>query len=180
VVNLRFGIRTLLLTVVFVAICIAIIASVTRDFRERWHFEADLRSMGAYYVTFNEGDNKPDWISFAGPLKSPHIAKYRSFKQVDFAGARLTDESVRNIAAIECIEILHLTNCDITDNQIGLLSQIGRVEILRLNGSPVTDAAISAIASIEGLKSVDLSGTLVTENGVATLREQCPGILVHH
>ncbi|XZE35660.1 hypothetical protein SH501x_001163 [Pirellulaceae bacterium SH501] len=177
---MRFGIPTLLLTVIFVAICITVVARVTRDIRERWHFESDLRSMGAYYVAFNEGDNRPDWVSFAGPLKSPRIAKYRSFKQIDFAGARLTDESVRNIAALDSIEMLHLTNCDITDDQIGLLSQIGHIEILRLNGSPVTDGAIPAICSIPGLKAVDLSGTFVTDNGLAILRDRCPGLSVNH
>ena len=176
---MRFSIRTLLLIVVFCTICFAIVASITRDSRERWHYESDLRSMGAYYVGFIDVNNKPDWVSFVGPVKSPQIAKYQSFRHIDFDGAHMTDDSVRNIASIKHFETIHLTNCDITDNQIGLLAKKGCVEMLRLNGSPVTDDAIPAIASIAGLKSVDLSGTLVTEEGIAMLLERCPGILVH-
>lgn len=178
--RLRFSVRTLLVMVVMIAICVVILERISRGARERWHIEAELRGMGAYYVAFNEGDNKPDWVSFAGTLKSLQVARFRSFKQIDFTDVRMTDESARNIAALEYIEILHLTNCDVSDAQIDLLAGTGRVEILRLNGSPITDDAIPAIASIAGLKSVDLSGTLVTDKGVANMRTLCPHVVVVH
>ena len=105
---------------------------------------------------------------------------YKTINHLDLAGAHVTDDSIRHVAALERIEVLHLTDCDITDKHFALLADHGTVAMLRLNDCRVTDAAIPYIASINGLRSVDLSGTLISPDGVTQLNQRCPGIVIVH
>ncbi|MCB9920531.1 MAG: hypothetical protein H6822_00025 [Planctomycetaceae bacterium] len=176
---MRYSIRTALLTIALFAIVFSVAAVTTRDYRNRLRIESDLRSMGAYYVSFDDHSH-PDWVAFSTPVSSPQIAKYKTIKSIDFARAHVTDASIQNIARLERIEMIHLTHCDITDSQLDLLAKVGSLGILRLNHTTVTDESIPAIASINDLISVDLSDTLVTDDGVAQLKERCPGITIRH
>lgn len=174
---LRFTTRTYVLVLTFVAVIMVIALFATRGYRTRQRIETDLRSMGAYFVAFDD-TNQPSWVSFAVPVDSPEIAKYKAFEHIDFAGAHVTEASIGNIGGLERVGAIHLTDCDITDSQLALLTKIGSLGILRLNGSRITDEAIPAISAINGLITVDLSGTLVTDEGVALLKKLCPDVVV--
>ncbi|WP_144055030.1 hypothetical protein [Rhodopirellula baltica] len=145
----------------------------------RSRIEADLHSMGAYYVSFDDS-NSPSWVGFVAPVGLDRIERYESFDDLDFSGANINDDTVRDLSNLKSVRVLHLTDCNVTDDQLEMLAPIGSVWMLRLNGSPVTDDAIPAIASIRGLKSLDVSGTLITSAGVAELQQRCPEIVVRH
>ncbi len=176
-VCLRFRIQTVLLLVALLAIFLLVADITTRGYRHRRHVESDLRSMGAYYVAFNE-NNEPNWVGFVAPNHTDRIAEYKSFEHIDLAGANVTDLTIRHLSKLERIGTLHLTECNVTDTQLGLLSDIGSIWMLRLNGSPISDAAIPAIASLRDLKSLDVSGTLISPDGVAELKRRVPDIVV--
>jgi hypothetical protein len=176
---LRFSIRSLFVAVTMIAIVIQILAVSTRDYRKRLRISADLRSMGATHIGFDENGN-PDWVSFVSSVNSPEISKYKKIRHVDLSEACVTDATIRNVSGLDEIEVLHLTQCDVTDDQLELLAHIGSLKILRLNNTGITDKAIPAIASINGLMSVDLSGTLVSNSGVEELESRRPGIVVRH
>ncbi|QDT03946.1 Leucine Rich repeats (2 copies) [Rubripirellula lacrimiformis] len=176
---MRFRIRTLLSIVAVVAISVVIAESTTRSYRGRCRIEADLHSMGAYYVSFDE-NNSPTWVGFVDPVRFDHIEEYESFDHLDFAGASITNDTVRGLSNLKSVRVLHLTDCNVTDDQLKMLASIGSIWMLRLNGSSVTDDAIPAIASLHGLKSLDVSGTLITFAGVAELQQRCPDIVVRH
>ena len=92
---MRVSIRISLVLVALLAIVFSIVAVTTRDYRKRLRIESDLRSMGAYYVAFDE-NNDPDWVSFVEPVTSSRIARYKSIDSVDLTGADVTDTSLRN------------------------------------------------------------------------------------
>lgn len=159
------------------AIVCSIAAFATRDYRKRRRIELDLLSMGAYHVGFDENSD-PEYVAFVEPVRSSRIATYELIGHLDLAGADVTDASIKHIAKLKRVDVVHLTDTNITDDQLKMLAEIGGIQILRLNGSKVTDAAIPYIASINGLISVDLSGTLITRDGVADLRRRVPSITV--
>ncbi len=178
--SLRYRIRTLLIVVAVFAIVIVIVEATTRGYRERLRIEAHLQSMGAYYVSFGS-DNHPDWVGFTSPTAIKGIGTYRSIRNIDLAGAFVNDQVIKDIASLERIWCLHMTQgCDVTDDHLRILADTGCIEILRLNDSQITDDAIPAIASINGLKSIDLSNTLVTEDGVTDLKRRSPGLTIRH
>ncbi|GAB5406976.1 MAG: hypothetical protein Aurels2KO_52070 [Aureliella sp.] len=176
---MRFRIRTLLLLVAFLALVASIAEVATRGYRKRRRIESDLHSMGAYYISF-DNDNDPDWVSFVSPTGLDRISEYETFDDLDFAGANLTDETIRHVSRLKGVRTIHMTDCNVTDAQLEILANIGSVWMLRLNGSAVSDDAIPAIASIPGLESLDVSGTLMTSGGVAELRQRCPKLVVRH
>ncbi|WP_231617905.1 hypothetical protein [Novipirellula aureliae] len=176
---MRFRLRTLILIVAALAISVSITEFTTRDYRKRRRIEADLHSMGAYYVSFDDS-NAPAWVGFIAPVGLDRLGDYESFDNLDFAGAIVTDDTVRNLSNLKRVRVLHFTDCNVTDAQLKMLANIGSVWMLRLNGSPVTDDAIPAIASIRGLESLDVSGTLITSDGVAELEQRRPEIVVRH
>lgn len=168
-----------MLVIVSVAVGFSIAEFMTRDYRKRYWIEAELRSMGAYYVQFNNS-NAPSWVSFAAPVGLERLKDYQSFDTLDFAGAKMNDDAIRGLSNLKHVEMLDLGDCGLTDNQLGVLSNIGSISILRLNGAPVTDDAILAVASIRGLKSIDISDTLVTSAGKAELQKRRPEIVIRH
>ncbi|AMV32555.1 Leucine Rich repeats (2 copies) [Pirellula sp. SH-Sr6A] len=174
---MKFRIRTMMVVVGALSIGFMVVESTTRVYRERCRIEADLHSMGAYYVGFDES-NTPSWVSFVAPMSLERIGGFGSFESLDFSGAKITDESLSGVASLKHIRILHLTHCKVTDTQLQILAGIGSIAVLRLNGSPITDEAIPAIASIQGLMSLDVSDTLITSAGLEELKKQRPDIVV--
>lgn len=175
----RINIRRLLAIVAMLTISVGIFSYFTRDIRKRLQIEANLRTMGVYYVGFND-QSDPVWISMLDPRVDSRIVDYKTIETMDLSGARLNDQTLRSIECLEQLRLLDLSNTDITDDQLHLLSASRSLEMLLLNGSPLTDAAIPGLAAIENLKMVDLSGTKVTMVGVAKLARLRPDINVLH
>jgi len=175
----RINIRRLLAIVAMLAISIGIFSYFTRDIRKRLQIEANLRTMGVYYVGFND-QSEPVWISMLDPSVDSRIVEYKTIETIDLSGARLNDPTLRCMARLEQLRMIDLSKSDITDEQLHLLSASQSLEILRLTGSSITDAAIPSLAAIANLKMVDLSGTQVTMSGVAELAKLRPNINVRH
>ena len=174
---MRFSFRSFLPLIALLVLATSVVLYVTRDGRRRARIKSDLIGMGAYHVGFDD-EGTLDWVSFVEPVGSSRIGDYRSIAHVDLAGAHVTDDSIRHVARLKYVSVIHATKSDIADEQLALLSQIGSLGILRLKGTSITDAAIPAIASINGLVSVDLSETQVTESGIQRLRSLCPDMSI--
>ncbi len=172
---MRFQIRTLMFVVTAFAIMFSIAETLTRDSRIRRRIESDLRSMGAYKVSF-DGSNLPSWVSFVTPVGLDRIRDYESFENLEFATTNVTDDIVRELSHLKYVRALYFTECNVTDAQLEILASIGSVSKLQISGAPITDDALPAIASIRGLESLSIGGTLITAGGVAALRQLHPQI----
>lgn len=175
----RISLRWLLIVVSMFTISAGTLAYSTRDLRKRLQIEANLRAMGAYHVGFNDRSD-PTWISLTNPSIDSRIFEYKTIETIDLSGARLDDQSLRCIAALERLQMLDLGNSNITDEQLPFLSCSRSLENLRLNGCSITDAAISSLAAITNLKMMDLSNTQVTKAGITELAKLRAGITVRH
>lgn len=175
--RLRFGVRSVLVITAMMAVAFSMLAHSSRDYRKRLRIESDLRSMGAYYVAFDESSN-PVWVSLESPVDMSQLAAYKPITNIDVSGSHITDASVRHIAQFESLKVLDLSRSDITDDQMKLLSTIDSLEILLLGGTHLTDASLPAISQIDGLVGVDLSGTDVTDDAVKMLEDWRPEITV--
>ncbi len=174
---MRFRLRSLLVAVTGAAVIAAASSIATRDLHKRNAAERDLKSIGAYYVGFDE-KSRPTWVGFVEPIRSGRISDYRSLRQLDLAGATIDDSTAEHIAGFHQLEAIHLSGARLSDRQLQLIAQIGSLKILRLGGTSITDSSIDAIASINGLLLVDLSNTSVTDDGVARLRNILPDVTI--
>jgi hypothetical protein len=178
-VRLTFNMRTLFVAVTLFAIAFQILAFCTRDYRKRMRIAAELRSMGAALVDFDE-DGNLDWAMFVSPLNSPEIAKYKRIRSVDLSSASELGATIQYLSGLEEIQTLFLNRSNVTDEHLHPLSNIGSLMMLFLRETAITDKSIPTIASIPGLKCVDLSQTLISEMGIEELKNRRPELVVRY
>lgn len=75
----------------------------------RRRIEADLHSMGVCYVSFDDS-NSPSWVGFVAPVGLDRIEDYEAFDSLDFAGANISNDTVRDLSNLESVRVLHLTD----------------------------------------------------------------------
>lgn len=175
----RIRLRWLLFLVSLLTVGIGTLAFSTRDLRKRLRIEANLRTMGAYHVGFNDRSD-PTWISVMDSSVDSRIVEYQTIETIDLSSARLDDQSLRCIADLEELRMIDLSKSNITNEQLQLLSASRSLRTLRLNGCSITDESIVSLGAIVHLKLLDLSGTQVTMAGVAKLEKLRPDITVRH
>ncbi len=117
---------------------------------------------------------------------------------LDLGFTRITDASLRRLAAAPQLKKLTLERTKVTAQGLAVLSQLPQLEYLDLSGLPVddqvlanlarlekleslwlsetqvTDAGLMQLAALKRLKELDVTGTAVTAAALAKLREQLP------
>ena len=173
---MRFSTRSLMVCVSIAAFSSAVVAYLTHDFRKRIRIEADLVSMGACRVSFDE-ESRPKCVAFAQPLRTDRIALYNPIEHLDLTDSHITDVSILNMRRL-FLRTATFNGSDLSDRQLDLLSNVRCISFLYLQNTNVSDASITAISSIERLSYLDASGTRITPDGAERLRELVPGLTV--
>ena len=167
---MRFSLRRLFEVVAVIAIALALLMSLTTDYRKRLAIRSDLQRMGAYYVHISDSNSFS--ASFHVPVSSPDIAKYRGqLKGLDFRKAHVTDESLKNISGLENVGIVIFSWSDVRDDQLRLLKNFRKVRVLWLSHTQLTDACVDAILEVPGLEIVRVNGSRITERGIERLKK---------
>jgi internalin A len=95
------------------------------------------------------------------------------------AGSAIPEETLKAIAELKDLRVLHLGFSSITADGLRTLSSLDKVEKLGLQGcARINDAALPDLARWKNLKYLDLQEDPVTETGLAELRKARPDIKI--
>src|SRR5262249_55596676 len=95
--------------------------------------------------------------------KMPRLEKFSAYA-VNTDGPGLGDEIIRNLAGLESLRELSITECGTTDAGAKLLEQLPHLTSLSLRQEGrLTDEALRSIGKLSGLKSLSLSSYVGTE-----------------
>lgn len=176
---MRFSLRRLLGAVTVIAIALALLMYLTTEYRRRLAIRSDLQRMDAHSVIFSDSNSFS--ASFHVPVASPDIAKYRGQLQgLDFKGAHITDESLKNISGLETVDIIIFLRSDVRDDQLRLLKQFCKVRVLWLSHTNLTDACVDAVLEVPGLEIIMVKNSKITESGMDRLRKARPSLTVQN
>jgi hypothetical protein len=175
---MRFSIRSLLAAVAAVAIALALVMYLTKNYRKQLAIRSDLQAIGAYSIRF--GTDNAIQASFHDPVVSSGIAKYPEIAVLDFKEAHVTEESLKNLSGLKSVGVMVFSLSDIQDDHLRHLTTIGKVRHLLLSHTALTDDCVDAIIDVPGLESVDLTNSLITPNGIARLRAARPALIVRN
>lgn len=171
----RFSIRFLLLACAVVAVTLAIVLQLTKEYRRRLAIRADLMELGATHAVVLPGNRIR--VLFTTPLTAADLAKHREIQGLEFKQTRIGADSLRHLNGLDRVDLLILDLCTLdSPDALAPLAQVGRVRSLLIWNTPVTDAAIDDIAAIPGLERLDLHRTAVTPAGLDRLRTLRPEI----
>ena len=174
--SMRFSTRSLMMCVSVAAFSSAVVAYLTHDFRKRMRIEADLISMGACRVCFDD-ESRPKYVAFAQPLRTDRIALYNPIDQLDLTDSHITDATILNMRRL-FLRTANFNGSDLSDRQLELLPNVRCISFLYLQNTNVSDASITALSSIERLNYLDARGTRITPNGAERLIKLVPGLTV--
>jgi Leucine-rich repeat (LRR) protein len=94
-------------------------------------------------------------------------------------GAGIPEETLKAIAELTELRVLHLGYSAINADGLRVLSSLDKIEKLGLQGcSRVDDAALAELAKWKSLKYLDVQEAPVTEKGLTMLKTAKPGIKV--
>jgi hypothetical protein len=160
-----------------VSVGLAVAHVATKDYRRRLAIRDDILAQGAQYA--NVSADESITVLFTGSLASREIEKYRRIGRIEFKGARIDSESLKNLTGLEHIETLLFTLCSIDGpDQLAPLCEMRDVRSVLFLNTPVTDAAIDPIAKTPGMHGVLFKNTSVTQAGADRLRALRPGVTV--
>jgi hypothetical protein len=174
---MRFSLRSVFLTFAVIAVGLALVLYVTKDYRERMAIRASILSHGASFARVNPGNSIG--VLFTEPVASPDIARYGTIETIEFKGIRIESESLGNLTGLEHVDVMLFQMCTIDHpEELTPLSRIGGIHSLLFWNTSISDTSIDIIATIRGIKVVDFFNTLVTKEGVDRLRKARPEIEV--
>lgn len=82
----------------------------------------------------------------------------------------ITDDSLRNLGALDGLRRLWLADTPITGASFGHLANLTSLRELSLSGTRVTDASLRNLAALRGLEFLALDDTEITDEGLRNLR----------
>jgi hypothetical protein len=137
---------------------------------------AELRALGAD-VTIEKNQLGSPVVSvdlMLVPDVTPALRLVAQLPRVDrlnLLDADLDVTDVEQLARLETLRWLDLSNTAITDEQLDFLASTPRLEFLLLWGTSITDQGLPHIARLSRLQKLDLSATKITSRGLAQLAE---------
>ena len=90
---------------------------------------------------------------------------------VTLSGGDVPDAALKEVAKLEHVEKIYLTNTKVTDAGLALLRGSSRLKILNLGGTPVTDAGLVHLKGLKNLTLLTLVDTKVTDAGLINLSQ---------
>ena len=158
----QFGLRTLLLTVVVVAVpC----GWMGREL-ERARHQRELVERVSRYNYLDGGQRLvPKWLRKS--LGEDFFAELEGVVLEDSE----THASLTHLRGLTNLRSLYLMGTPVTDDGLAHLRGLKNLRFLDLTGTKITDAGLSHLRGLTNLQSLDLTGTKITDAGLAHLRE---------
>lgn len=97
---------------------------------------------------------------------------------LSFAGRKVTDGWLKELAAFPQLQALDLNWTEVSDVGMKDLAALTQLQVLYLAETKVGDAGLKDLTALKQLSILDLSGTEVTAAGVAELRRALPKVAV--
>jgi hypothetical protein len=108
-----------------------------------------------------------------GTVKEKNYPPYGNGYVVNLSGARLTDDTFKNLKGLKRLADLDLSKSSITDDQMDQLNDVANLLVrLDLSHTAVTDAGIEKLTRTYVLFNLNLAGTKVTPAGVARFQKK--------
>src|SRR5262245_19525306 len=92
---------------------------------------------------------------------------------VNLSGARLADDTFRDLKGLQRVAELDLSKSSLADDQMDQLNEVSKDLVrLDLSNTAVTDAGLGKLKAVYVLFNLNLAGTKVTAAGVARFQKQ--------
>jgi hypothetical protein len=176
---LRFSLRTLLLIVAAVAICLGI---KLREARRQEAAVAAIRDLGGWsYYDYQIANDKlvpgakswvPEWLlaqigkDFFHDVVEVNMVYNNDGPRIDNK-LRYTDEVKDHLISFPRLRRLLLCNMQASDECLGVCRRLKRLEeILMWDASTVTDAGVAELRELPGLRYIHLSNAYITDGAL--------------
>ncbi len=179
----QFGLRSLLVLAVVVAIPCSWMTLEMRKAREQWDtVQAIKKSAGGYGYDWFFSD--PSFRKLPGSIilpnpQAPEPVRLRSCLGDDFFSEVVdvslsTDALLSHIARLTQLHYLRLNGEEITDAGMIHLAGLTQLHFLWLDYTKITDAGLAHLSRLTQLQELSLRGTKVTDEGVKKLQAALP------
>jgi len=177
----QFGIRSLLVFVVAVALPCSRLAAQMRQAKEQKEAVQAISQLGGRVTYDYEYPPVPPGQSSSRAMHPPGPAWLRNLLGADFFAAvvqvtldaassgRFTDADLRHLRALPGLEDLILGDTRVTDRGLEQLKGLGQLRKLSLSGGQFTDAGIGRLSGLPRLAELCLWRTQVTDAGLQSL-----------
>ena len=108
------------------------------------------------------------------------IDQVRTLSQGQTPPPPITNDDLKDLKELTCIEGLWLDYMRISDTGLEYLKESKNLELLDLSGNRITDAGLVHLKELTKLHSLTLDGTQVTDEGVERLRKALPNCKIYH
>jgi len=182
--RLRFGLRGLLLIVLFVALMLGGATSAHRQTRIEKDVAAQIESLpggsGNHVVRWSFG--RVTQVACLRPLglddfekTAAGLEQLSQLQSLQIDGQNLPGEVTQRIARLATLRSLSLQHLRVTDNDLRALTDLKRLEYLDLDASGLTDAGLVHLSSLNRLRVLHLyDANQITPTAMATLRAALP------
>ncbi len=165
----RFPFLWLLLAVLLIpAIAMAAAMAFSPTWQEHWRKCDVIRLIHEHSGMVRVERAGPDWIRPLGGYfrdGDAPIGVYDRVVEVRLIEAKVTDDFLAELADLEELRILNLSQNEITGNGIGHLTRLQRLEDLDLAYTRVSDDDLAALGQIPSLHRLDLSHNRLSGRG---------------
>ena len=168
----QYGIRSLMLLVVAVAVVCSWLAVEMRSERRQWAAAQTLEAEGPADPVekmlrrpFGTVRYQQTWLGRL--LRDESLVMVTS---VDLTGKSTTDETLAHLHGLRQLEWLTISNTKITDAGLVHLHGLRQLQWLLLDQTKVTDAGLIHLQCLSQLDTLDLSNTRITDAGLAHLQ----------
>jgi hypothetical protein len=141
-------------------------------------FLAALPGCGRPTVSLAEREKQQetDFVSAlqqqGGTVTEKSYPPYGNGFVVKLSGAKVTDETFRDLKGLKRLAELDLSKSSITDSQMEQLNEVAKYLVkLDLSHTAVTDAGLEKLANTYVLMNLNLAGTRATAAGVARFQK---------
>ncbi len=176
---MRFGLRTLLVATLILAVPMAWLSLLVRDAQIQSETTARMGRSG-FHFAYNSA------VSYSTDSRFDQSARQSKATKLidDCLGMRLFGRaiavhvdndsnltSIQNISQLENIQLVDLSYTDVTDQHISHLRSLPRLRTIYLSGTDIGDAGVQEIKHLKELRRLSLAGTQITDLGVESLAE---------
>lgn len=164
----QFGIRSLLVLVVVVAIPFSWVAVKLQQAKRQREGIAIINDLGGYV---RQQARQPDWWLALHRLFPDVVFEAASYVEFKPKSSTVSDADLDGIVKLlPHIDILFLASTNVTDAGLDTLNGLHNLQWLSLNDTKVTDVGLEHLNRLTQLKVLYLNGTHVTDVGLEHLK----------
>lgn len=194
---LRFGLRTLFLLTLVVAVILGVTMKRLRDRKaavqtiEAAGGTTGYRLTGSKWFQSLIGDEQcfrdPIRVTLGPAAKpgrplddaildrvGPSLRNFDHLEVLDIRGSGITDASAELLGAFGGLKHLRLSGTKITDVTIRQVSRLPHLEWLLLDDTAITDDCVDDLCQLRDLAGLEITGTQVSVDGVFRLKQRLP------